>query len=137
MTTTVTEFQNVMGWAKRLAADSNRAGLEDLIKIVLRPVQADRMRVALTRSSHRAPDGLWWTRSMGGSGMAKDLMAPGCLMSASMGVEMYRIPIRSRLGGMLSCRLSGVSQVFAIAWGLLARDVLVDPSSRTGTTKPL
>ncbi|MFI8556370.1 DUF6710 family protein [Pseudomonas putida] len=66
MTTTVTEFQNVMGWAKRLAADSNRAGLEDLIKIVLRPVQADRMRVALTRPSHRAPDGLWWTRSMGG-----------------------------------------------------------------------
>lgn len=65
MTTSVTQFNNVMGWAKRLAEDSNRAGLEDLIKIVLRPVQAAQMRAALTRHPHLAPDSLWWTRSMG------------------------------------------------------------------------
>ena len=65
MTTLVTQFENVMGWAKRLAADSNRAGLEDLIKLVLRPVQAAQMRAAVTRCPHLAPESLWWTRSMG------------------------------------------------------------------------
>lgn len=60
------QFDYVMGWAKRLAADSNQAGLEDLIKIVLRPVQAERMRVAFTRAAHQAPECLWWIHSMGG-----------------------------------------------------------------------
>lgn len=65
MTTSLCEFQNVMKWAKVLEGDSNRAGLEDLIKIVLRPVQADRMRSAFTRPAHCAPDALTWVRSMG------------------------------------------------------------------------
>lgn len=65
MTTSVTQFNNVMGWARRLAADTNRAGLEDLIKLVLRPVQAAQMRAAVTRRPHLAPESLWWTRCMG------------------------------------------------------------------------
>lgn len=65
MTMLVTQFDNVMGWARRLAADTNRAGLEDLIKLVLRPVQAAQMRAAVTRRPHLAPESLWWTRCMG------------------------------------------------------------------------
>jgi hypothetical protein len=65
MTTSITQFDNVMGWAKCLAADSNRAGLEDLIKLVLRPVQAAQMRAAVTRRPHLAPESLWWANCMG------------------------------------------------------------------------
>lgn len=61
-----TEFENVMNWARVLADNANREGLEDLIKMVLRPVQADHMRAALIRPTHCAPEALSWIRSMGG-----------------------------------------------------------------------
>ncbi|WP_459205261.1 DUF6710 family protein [Pseudomonas sp. MLB6B] len=66
MSSSVTEFENVIRWARMLADDANREGLEDLIKIVLRPVQADHMRAALIRPKHCAPESLSWIRSMGG-----------------------------------------------------------------------
>ncbi|MBH3372270.1 hypothetical protein FYM84_11155 [Pseudomonas sp. CAH-1] len=61
----VTAFENLMGWANSLAADNNRRGLEDLIKIVLRPVQAIQIRDALLRPRHCGPQALHWMSSFG------------------------------------------------------------------------
>ncbi|WP_153786195.1 DUF6710 family protein [Pseudomonas sp. EMN2] len=62
----VAAFQNLMKWAISLEAANNRRGLEDLIKIVLRPVQAIHMREALLRPPHKGPQTLHWTHALGG-----------------------------------------------------------------------
>ncbi|QCI14075.1 hypothetical protein E6B08_23210 [Pseudomonas putida] len=62
----VAAFENLMRWATCLEAANNRAGLEDLIKIVLRPVQSIHMREALLRPRHHGPHALHWMSSLGG-----------------------------------------------------------------------
>lgn len=62
----VTAFENLMEWASSLVAENNCRGLEDLIKIVLRPVQAIHLRDALLRPRHRGPQSLHWMSSLGG-----------------------------------------------------------------------
>lgn len=59
-------FESVMRWAVALQASNNRAGLQDLIKIILRPVQAIHLREALLQPDHHAPLALHWMTSLGG-----------------------------------------------------------------------
>lgn len=62
----VAAFKNLMKWTSSLEAEKNRRGIEDLIKIVLRPVQAIHMREALLRPVHQGPQALHWTDALGG-----------------------------------------------------------------------
>lgn len=62
--TDVNQFKYLMEWANRIASTKNEEGLRDLIKIVLRPVQAKHMRDAYLKSAHGAPEPLWWPNSM-------------------------------------------------------------------------
>ncbi|WP_438299537.1 DUF6710 family protein [Pseudomonas sp. NMS19W] len=62
----IAAFEHLMGWANSLSAERNRRGLEDLIKIVLRPVQAIHLRDALLRPRHAGPQSLHWMNSLGG-----------------------------------------------------------------------
>lgn len=62
----ISAFKHLMEWANSLGAENNRRGLEDLIKIVLRPVQAIHLRDALLRPRHHGPQSLHWLSSLGG-----------------------------------------------------------------------
>lgn len=62
----IAAFEHLMDWANSLSAEHNRRGLEDLIKIVLRPVQAIHLRDALLRPRHAGPQSLHWMSSLGG-----------------------------------------------------------------------
>ncbi len=59
------EFECLMARARVLKERENVAGLRDLIKIVLRPVQSLHMRDAYLKEPHKAVGSLFWSESLG------------------------------------------------------------------------
>ncbi|WP_248767868.1 DUF6710 family protein [Pseudomonas sp. MWU12-2345] len=58
------KFESLMRWADKLFAQRNVEGLRDLIKIVLRPVQAKHMSDAYLTCANGAIDGLGWVDAL-------------------------------------------------------------------------
>lgn len=58
----------LLRWADQLVEQQNNEGLRDLMKIVLRPVQALHLSDAYLKPEHKATTELWWLDSMGWGG---------------------------------------------------------------------
>ncbi|WP_372239632.1 DUF6710 family protein [Pseudomonas sp. 8Z] len=88
------QFECLMKWADELVAKRNAEGLHDLVKIVLRPIQARHMREAYLKPENHGPDSLWWPLALGFSGLSQKLdsdvvsyINSHCLVSCVAGKE--------------------------------------------------
>lgn len=58
-------FECLMSWADQVAKRRHEEGLRDLIKIILRPIQAAHMTDAYLKPADKATEELWWLNSLG------------------------------------------------------------------------
>ncbi|WP_409457135.1 DUF6710 family protein [Pseudomonas oryzihabitans] len=65
---TLTNQHPVLHWAHQLYEKSEVRGLEDLSKIILRPLQSRHIADAYFKPPHQAIEELWWLDSLGFSG---------------------------------------------------------------------
>lgn len=70
-----TRMRCLLNWADQLVEERNIEGLRDLMKIVLRPVQALHLSDAYLKPEHKATAELWWLDSMGLEGYVPALGA--------------------------------------------------------------